>query len=65
MPDADKHFDKIGPADAQERNIRFSGNGAGEQGLSRTGLPHQEQSLGDSPSQSVYFLGSRRKSITS
>ena len=44
-PDPDKHFDKIRPADAEERNIRLSGNGSGQQGFSRPGLPHEQQIL--------------------
>ena len=46
--DADKHLDKVGAGDGEERNARFAGNGAGQQGLAGARRTDQEHPFGDS-----------------
>src|SRR3990172_8849869 len=50
--DADKHLHEVRAADAEERNPGLAGNGAGHEGLARTGGADQEASFGNPSTQS-------------
>ena len=52
-----KHFHKVGTADAEEGNARFTGNGACQQGFARTRRPHQKHALGNLSADIRVFLG--------
>ena len=45
--DADKHLDKVRAGNAEEGHTRLTGNGTGEQGLTRTRRADQQRALGD------------------
>ena len=49
--DPDKHLNKVGAADREERHPGFPGNRPGEQGFSSAGRPDQQDTLGDTPPQ--------------
>ena len=50
-PDPDKHLNKVGTADREERHPGFPGNRPGEQGFSGSGRPDQQDPFGDTPPQ--------------
>jgi hypothetical protein len=52
----DKHFDKVGAADGEKRNLRLPRNGPGQKGLPRSGGTDEKNPLWDSPSQFGKFL---------
>ena len=47
--DADEHLDELGAAQAEERDLRFTGDGAREQRLARPGRPTSSTPLGILP----------------
>ena len=55
-PDAHEHFDEVRAADGEEGNVGFPGDGAGQQGLARSGRPHEQHSLGNPPSEALELL---------
>src|SRR5436853_310983 len=48
---ADKHFHEIRSGDAEEGHIGFAGYGPGQQGLTCSRMSHQQNALGDAPTQ--------------
>ncbi len=53
---SDKHFDKVGTTQAEERDSRFSSHSLGEQGLASPGLTHEQGPLGNlSPQPPIPF----------
>ena len=53
---AHEHLDEIRTGNGEERHISFTGNSAGQQGLTRTGRPHQQHAFGDLAAQALEFL---------
>ena len=49
--DTNKHFDKVGSADAEEAGIGLTGNGFGEQGFASSGRAHHQNALRDATTQ--------------
>jgi hypothetical protein len=60
-PDADKHFNEVGAADAEERYSGFPGDGPGQQGFSGPGRSHQQHPLGDPASEAGELFGVLQK----
>src|SRR4029078_9985823 len=54
--DADEHFDEVGAADREERNVGLAGDGAREQRLAGAGRPHEQDALGDAAAKLLEFL---------
>ena len=54
--DTDEHLDEVGPGDGEERHVGLTGNGLGEQGLTRTRRAHHQHALGDLSAQTLEFL---------
>src|SRR5207237_10089061 len=48
---------EIGPADAEESRIGFTGNGFGEQGFAGARRANHQDTLGNAATQSLEFLG--------
>ena len=53
--DTDKHFNKVGAGNVEERHIGLPGNGAGQQGFAGSGGANQECALGDFAAKAVEF----------
>lgn len=49
--DADKHLNKLGPADAEEGHFSLAGHRLGQKGFTGPRWPNQQHPFGDSPSQ--------------
>ena len=58
---ADKHFHKIGTADAEKRHPGFTGNGPGQQGFAGSRGAHQQDPFGDAAAQAGEFFGISQK----
>jgi len=58
---ADKHFHELRATDAEKRDAGFSGDGAGEKGLSSAGRPNQENTFGYPASQARELGGGFEK----
>ena len=54
--DSYKHFYKIGTGDRKERNIRFTCDRSGQQGLARSRRPHQQHAFRDASAELLEFL---------
>src|SRR5262249_10082550 len=54
--DADEHFDEIGAADREERNVGFTRDRAREQRLARSRRAHEEHALRDAPAELLELL---------
>ncbi|MPM80979.1 hypothetical protein SDC9_128030 [bioreactor metagenome] len=53
---ADKHLNKVRTADGEERNLGFTRNSLGKQGLAGTGRADKQHTLGDpGPKLKVFF----------
>src|SRR5579872_6282428 len=55
--DTDEHLHEVGTRDGEERNVRFAGDGASEQGLSSSWRPDKQNALGDATTELLEFLG--------
>src|SRR5437667_9272049 len=53
---ADEHFDEVRTRNRKERNVGFSGNGAGQQGLARSGRSHHQHALGNAATELLKLL---------
>src|SRR5690606_22744907 len=56
--DAHEHFNEVGTRNAEERHLGFTGDGLGQQSLTRSGRPHQQDATRNSPAQSLELGGS-------
>src|SRR6516165_11342425 len=54
--DADKHLDKAGAGDREERHVRFAGNSSGKQGLAGAWGPDQQHTLRDLTAEALELL---------
>ena len=54
--DPDEHFDEVGSADAEERDIGLAGDGAGEEGLAGAGRADHENAFGDAAAELLEFF---------
>ena len=54
--DANKHLDKVGAGNREERHVRLAGNRAGEQGLAGARRPDEQHSLRDLAAEPLEFL---------
>ena len=54
--DADEHFDEIRAADREERHVRFTGDGAGEQRLAGSRRADQEHAFGNAAAELLKLL---------
>ena len=54
--DADEHLDEVRTADREERNVRFAGDRASEQGLAGSRRAHQQYALGNTAAQLLELL---------
>ena len=48
---ADEHLDKVRAGNREERHLGFTGNRLSQQGFTRTGLAHHENTSGNAPTQ--------------
>ena len=55
--DAHEHLDEVGAADAEERHVRLTGDGPGEQRLAGARRADQQHALGNLAAQALEFLG--------
>ena len=55
--DTDKHFDKIGAGDREERHPRFAGDRLGQQRFTGSGRTHEQNALGDTGAQRIELGG--------
>src|SRR5262249_34329953 len=55
--DADEHFDEIGTADREERNVGFTGDRTSQQRLAGSRRAHQQHALRDSSTELLKLLG--------
>ena len=54
--DADEHLDKVRTGDREERNVCFTGNRAGQQGLTRSRRSHHQNALGNTSAEFLKLL---------
>ena len=54
--DADEHLDEVRPADREERDVGFAGDGAREQRLARSRGAHQQHALGNAAAELLELL---------
>ena len=54
--DADEHLDEVGTADREERNVRFTGDGARQQRLARSRGAHQQDALRNAAAELLELL---------
>ena len=55
--DADKELNELGAVDREEGNLRFAGDGLGEQRFARAGRAHQEHAFGDAGAEALELFG--------
>ena len=60
-PHTHKHFDKIRPADREERYAGFTGDRARQQRFAGAGWPVEQHALGDATTQFLKLLGRLQK----
>ncbi len=58
---ADKHFDKIGAGDREERHFSFTRDRLGQQRLTRSRLPYHEHATGNTTAQLLETAGVAQK----
>ena len=54
--DADEHLDEVRTGNREERNVRFAGNGARQQGLARSRRPDEQHALRNASAELLEFL---------
>src|SRR5690606_28564541 len=54
--DADEHLDEVRAGNGEERNVRFAGDGAGQQRLAGAGRPNEQHALRNAPAKALELL---------
>ena len=54
--DADEHLDEVAAGDAEERHVRFAGDGLGQQGLAAARIADQQHAARDAAAQTLELL---------